>query len=82
MNKLITIALMLAITLSTYPQTDTPGSGLLSLSDFILLAQQQSPSVQSARNTFLSAYWNHRYAVFNFLIINNKNFLIGNLAAF
>ena len=33
---------------------------MLSLQDAIRLAQEQSPSVQSARNTFLAAYWNYR----------------------
>ncbi|MDE7089576.1 MAG: TolC family protein, partial [Prevotella sp.] len=34
---------------------------VLNLQDAIRLAQQQSPSAQSAHNTFLSAYWNYRY---------------------
>lgn len=37
------------------------------LQDFIQLAQQQSPSVQSARNAFLSAYWNYRHHRANYL---------------
>lgn len=40
---------------------------VLSLQDAILLAQRQSPSAQSARNTFLSAYWNYRYYQANYL---------------
>ena len=40
---------------------------VLSLQDAIQLARQQSPSVQSARNTFLSAYWNYRYYQANYL---------------
>lgn len=31
------------------------------------MAQRQSPSVQSARNTFLSAYWAYRYHQANYL---------------
>lgn len=40
---------------------------MLSLKDVISLAQQQSPSAQSARNTFLAAYWNYRYYRANYL---------------
>lgn len=40
---------------------------VLDLSSSIRLAQQQSPSAQSARNTFLSAYWNYRYFRANYL---------------
>lgn len=40
---------------------------VLSLHDAIQLAQEQSPSVQSARNTFLAAYWNYRYYRANYL---------------
>lgn len=39
----------------------------LNLKDVISLAQQKSPSVQSARNTFLAAYWNYRYYKANYL---------------
>lgn len=39
----------------------------LDLATTIDLAQQQSPSVQSARNTFLSSYWNYRYYQANYL---------------
>lgn len=39
----------------------------LSLKDAICLAQKQSPAAQSARNTFLSAYWNYRYFRANYL---------------
>ncbi len=39
----------------------------LSLKDVIQLAQRQSPSAQSARNTFLAAYWNYRYYKANYL---------------
>lgn len=39
----------------------------LDLSATIRLAQEQSPSVQSARNTYLSAYWNYRYYRANYL---------------
>lgn len=40
---------------------------VLSLSEIIQLAQSQSPAVQSARNTFLAAYWNYRYFRANYL---------------
>ena len=40
---------------------------VLTLQDIIALAQRQSPSAQSARNTFLSAYWNYRYFRANLL---------------
>lgn len=39
----------------------------LSLQDAIRLSQQQSPSVQSARNAFLAAYWNNRHFRANYL---------------
>lgn len=39
----------------------------LNLKDVISLAQQKSPSAQSARNTFLAAYWNYRYYKANYL---------------
>ena len=45
-------------------QTDTL---LLDLPATIMMAQRQSPSVQSARNTFLSAYWAYRYHKANYL---------------
>lgn len=40
---------------------------VLSLPEIIQLAQSQSPAVQSARNTFLAAYWNYRYFRANYL---------------
>ncbi len=40
---------------------------VLDLQGVVSLAQRQSPSVQSARNTFLSAYWNYRYHRANYL---------------
>ncbi len=39
---------------------------VLDLSATIRIAQQQSPSVQRARNTFLSAYWAYRYHQANY----------------
>ncbi|MDE6632161.1 MAG: TolC family protein [Muribaculaceae bacterium] len=39
----------------------------LSLKDVISIAHKQSPSAQSARNTFLAAYWNYRYYKANYL---------------
>lgn len=40
---------------------------VLHLRDAIRMAQEQSPSAQSARNTFLMAYWNYRYFRANYL---------------
>lgn len=40
---------------------------VLCLRDAIRMAQAQSPSAQSARNTFLAAYWNYRYFRANYL---------------
>lgn len=45
-------------------QTDTLQ---LSLQDVINIAHKQSPAAQSARNTFLAAYWNYRYYKANYL---------------
>ena len=45
-------------------QTDTLQ---LDLPATIMMAQRQSPSVQSARHTFLSAYWAYRYHKANYL---------------
>lgn len=39
----------------------------LTLQDAILMAQQNSPSAQSARHQFLAAYWNYRYFRANYL---------------
>ncbi len=62
---LIAILVMLAICKNTVAsETDTL---VLSLQDAIHLARQQSPSAQSARNAFLSAYWNYRYYRANYL---------------
>lgn len=38
-----------------------PDTLVLCLQDAIRMAQEQSPSAQSARNTFLAAHWNYRY---------------------
>ena len=38
-----------------------PDTLVLCLQDAIRTAQEQSPSAQSARNTFLAAHWNYRY---------------------
>lgn len=40
---------------------------VLCLREAIAMAQAQSPSAQSARNTFLAAYWNYRYFRANYL---------------
>ncbi|MCQ2197103.1 MAG: TolC family protein [Bacteroidaceae bacterium] len=63
--KIIFVILMLAMSNGILAaETDTL---VLGLKDAILLAQKQSPSAQSARNTFLSAYWNYRHFRANYL---------------
>ena len=65
MKKIICILMVLAACSSAAAtETDTL---VLSLQDAIRLAQEQSPSAQSARNTFLAAYWNYRYFRANYL---------------
>ena len=65
MRKIICILMVLAACSSAAAaETDTL---VLSLQDAIRLAQEQSPSAQSARNTFLAAYWNYRYFRANYL---------------
>lgn len=65
MRKLtLIILLMLTGEIMATHRADTL---MLSLKDVISLAQQQSPSAQSARNTFLAAYWNYRYYRANYL---------------
>ena len=59
-----TILLLLLCRSMAWPQADTL---VLGLGDAIQLAQAQSPSAQSARNTFLAAYWNYRYFRANYL---------------
>lgn len=44
-----------------------PDTILLSLHDAITLARRQSPDAQSARSSFLAAYWNYRYYQANYL---------------
>lgn len=48
-------------------EAQTPDTLMLSLQNVISLACEQSPSAQSARNTFLAAYWNYRYYKANYL---------------
>lgn len=65
MKKILSILLVLAVGKAAgATQTDTL---VLSLPEAIQLAQSQSPSAQSARNTFLAAYWNYRYFRANYL---------------
>ena len=40
---------------------------VLDLQSVIQIAQSQSPSAQSAKNSFLAAYWNYRYFRANYL---------------
>lgn len=65
MKKLIGLLFMLA-----YCNSSIAGDAdtlVLDLSGVIHLAQTQSPSAQSARNTFLAAYWNYRHYRANYL---------------
>ena len=65
MKKILCILSVLAVgKVAGATQTDTL---VLSLPEAIQLAQSQSPSAQSARNTFLAAYWNYRYFRANYL---------------
>lgn len=65
MKKVCILLLMLAIVRTL----GAAGADTLTLTlpDAIAMAQRQSPSAQSARNTFLSAYWNYRYYRANYL---------------
>ena len=57
----------LAVLFSYRAQAVTGDSLVLDLDGVIQIARAQSPSVQSARNTFLAAYWNYRYFRANYL---------------
>ncbi|MDE6796134.1 MAG: TolC family protein [Muribaculaceae bacterium] len=59
--------ILLLLTISKCMAVGKPDTLTLSLQDAIELAHRQSPSVQSARNAFLSAYWNYRYYLANYL---------------
>ncbi|MDE6553435.1 MAG: TolC family protein [Muribaculaceae bacterium] len=63
-NLIIIIVLILVCENMSAVETD---SLTLNLEGAIRLAHQNSPSVQSARNAFLSAYWNYRYYKANYL---------------
>lgn len=65
MKRIIIILLALAFCKSI--NASSADTLVLSLKDMKELAQRQSPSAQSARNTFLSAYWNYRYHRANYL---------------
>lgn len=62
-----TIILLLLTAVCCHPKASARDTLTLSLRDAIDLARQQSPSVQSARNTFLAAYWNYRSFRANYL---------------
>ena len=66
MKKTICIIAWLALSrsLAVAQRADTLVVGL---QEAIRMAQEQSPSAQSARNTFLAAYWNYRYFRANYL---------------
>lgn len=61
---IIIIVLIFACGNKSSAETDTLS---LTLDGAIRLAHQNSPSAQSARNSFLSAYWNYRYYRANYL---------------
>lgn len=73
--KKLTIILLIILTSATIAVAANSGGEpakasdtiALTLNDAILLARKQSPSAQSARNTFLAAYWNYRYFLANYL---------------
>lgn len=67
MKKAIHIILALLTATSISTKASESDTLVLDLPSSIRLAQQQSPSAQSARNTFLSAYWNYRYFRANYL---------------
>lgn len=62
-----TFFILLLLTIGKCIAVIKPDTLTLSLQDAIELARQQSPAVQSARNAFLSAYWNYRYYRANYL---------------
>ncbi len=66
MNKLIIILLIL-FTVRSQGEAAEADTVTLSLHNAILLARKKSPAAQSARNTFLAAYWNYRYYKANYL---------------
>ncbi|MDE5840371.1 MAG: TolC family protein, partial [Muribaculaceae bacterium] len=65
MKRFIYVILLLWNTMNIAAiETDTI---MLTLQDVVSMARIQSPSVQSARNAFLAAYWNYRYYKANYL---------------
>ncbi len=65
MKKIMAILILLALLPLT--AAAAPDTIALTLDDAIMLARLQSPAAQSARNTFLAAYWNYRYYQANYL---------------
>ena len=61
MKQKSALLLLVAILCSSHVAAKEADTLVLGLRDVIALARQQSPSAQSARNAFLSAYWNYRY---------------------
>lgn len=61
------ISLLLTLAFCKGIKASSADTLVLGLKDMTELAQRQSPSAQSARNTFLSAYWNYRYFCANYL---------------
>lgn len=61
------ICLMLTLALCKGIDATSADTLVLGLEEMKELAQRQSPSAQSARNTFLSAYWNYHYFRANYL---------------
>jgi len=66
-TSLITLALMLTGSAGGAQAQEHADSLTLDLATSIRMAQDQSPAAQSARSSFLSAYWNYRYFRANYL---------------
>lgn len=63
----LVFAFLLPFTNRIKAESISNDSLVLNLQSLIQIAQSQSPSAQSARNTFLAAYWNYRYFRANYL---------------
>lgn len=62
------VALIVTLILGANAHAENGADTLrLTLQDAIRLAQQNSPSAQSARHQYLAAYWNYRYFKANYL---------------
>jgi len=68
-NKLHILSLGLMMSFGLTPKASAAEADTLKLDlqDVISIAQEQSPSAKSAKNTYLVAYWNYRYYRANYL---------------